>query len=510
MRYVLKSLFCTLLFYYIGVIAVAQNIEGYVFVDNNKNSIMDSDEKGIKGVMVSNQKDVVITDEKGHFKIKLKEEKFIFVTKPEAYQFKLDKYNNPEFYFLFKTKKTKEQLKYRSSEPITEIPEFLYFPVYNNPGEEEHSCLLIGDPQMKDDEKLVFYKDGIIPYMATKQVDFYVVLGDISHNNPEILPKEKQISATLGVPGYRVFGNHDINYKAADNKHAAETFKMVYGPDYYSFDFGSFHYIILNNVLYDGWWKEINAPGRYSGGLSEEQKKWLINDLMLVSSNKTIVLFSHIPFDKIFVKENSMQTLFKALENHKKILAVSGHLHYIVAYDYTADDGWEYNANFEGLVAGAACGAWWSGLLDENNIPFSTCPDGSPKGFFQLNVTKDDYNYVFHPVNYPNDFQFRTYINKDEICVNWFVGKKTDSVWVYLDNNPIAIKLHNFIGTDSFVESIYKAHKDMQKTTLVKTAHLWKAKLPENISTGYHSVKVFARDSKGILFKGFKTFYIEK
>jgi len=218
LRNSLKFLFCLILTFLSDNLIIAQNIEGYVFVDSNNNSIMDLDEEGLNGVMVSNQKDVVITNEKGHFQIKLIEGNFVFVTKPEAYQFKLDKYNNPEFYFLYKTKKTKELLIYPSSEPITEIPEALYFPVYENPGEQEHSCLMIGDPQMKDDKRLEYYREGVIPFLANKEADFYVELGDIAFNNLEILTKEKQVSATLGIPGYRVLGNHDINFKASSNK----------------------------------------------------------------------------------------------------------------------------------------------------------------------------------------------------------------------------------------------------------------------------------------------------
>jgi len=471
---------------------------------------MDLDEEGLNGVMVSNQKDVVITNEKGHFQIKLIEGNFVFVTKPEAYQFKLDKYNNPEFYFLYKTKKTKELLIYPSSEPITEIPEALYFPVYENPGEQEHSCLMIGDPQMKDDKRLKYYREGVIPFLANKEADFYVELGDIAFNNLEILTKEKQVSATLGIPGYRVLGNHDINFKASSNKNASETFNKIYGPNYYSFDYGNFHYIILSSVEYEGWWEELNVPGNYSGGLNGQQIKWLENDLINVPSHKTIVLFSHIPFHDVFVSNTSMKAIFKALKNHKKILAVSGHLHNIIAYDYTIELGWENSNSFEGLVAGAACGAWWSGPMDENNIPFSTCTDGSPKGFFQLNTSNNDYNYVFHPINYPSSFQFRTYITEDEILVNWFVGKNTDSVWVKLDNNPNRIKLQNFTGKDPFMVSNYNSRKHINKQLkgITESAHLWKTKLPEGLAPGFHSVKIIAKDSKGKLFKSFKTFYI--
>jgi hypothetical protein len=504
----LKLLYCVIIVFLLNNFIVAQNIEGYVFIDSNNNSIMDPDEKGVNGVMVSNQRDVILTDENGHFFLKLIEGNYIFVTKPEAYQFRLDMFNNPEFYFLYKTKDTKQELRYSSPKQINKIPEFLYFPVYKNTGEEDHSCLLIGDPQMKDDRRLGYYRDGVIPFMTTKEADFYIVMGDIANNYLGILPKEKNVTATLGIPGYRVFGNHDMNFKATKNKYVAETFKYVYGPEFYSFDYGSLHYIILNSVIYDGWLKDIRKAGIYSGGLTKKQLKWLINDLKLVPANKTIVLFSHIPLHEIFIIRNTMLTLFRALKNHKKIFAVSGHLHSIVAYDYITEDGWKNSLNFEGLVAGATCGSWWSGPLDENNIPYALCTDGSPKGFFQLNIQKEDYNYVFHSVNKPFDLQIRTYINNDEIWVNWFVGKSTDSVWVYLDDNPQAIKLRNFLSKDPLAVS--NLNKRIQIESIDQTAHLWKAKLPDGLTPGNHSIKVIAIDSKGRLFNGFKTFYIDE
>lgn len=512
LRIFLKLLFCIILIFISDNFLIAQNIEGYVFVDSNNNSIMDPNEKGLNGVMVSNQKDVVITDEKGHFLVKLIEGNYIFVTKPESFQFKLDMFNNPEFYFLYKTKETKQELRYSSSKPINKIPQVLYFPVYENSGEDEHSCLLVADPQMKDDRRLGYYTKGIIPFMANKEADFYVILGDIANNYLGILPKERLASSSLGIPGYRVLGNHDMNFKATKNKYAAETFKLIYGPDNYSFDYGSFHYIVLNTVIYKGWQKDIRKAGEYYGGLTIKQKKWLINDLKHVPTNKTIVLLSHVSLHDIFIMPTTMRTLFKALENHKKILAISGHMHSIIAYDYTTEHGWKSSSDFEGLVAGAASGSWWSGSMNENNIPYSTCSDGSPKGFFQLNTKKEDYNYVFHAANDTFDLQMRTYIKENEIRVNWFVGKRTDSVWVYVDNNPEAILLQNFISTGPLDESNFNDIKYIDKHILEfgQIAHLWKAKLPEGLLPGNHSIKVVAKDSKGKIFNGFKTFYIDE
>jgi len=511
LHFSLKLLFCIILVFLSNNDINAKSVEGYVFVDTNNNSIMDPDEKGLSGVLVSNQEEVIMTDENGHFELKLIEDNFIFVTKPQGYQFKLDSYSNPEFYFLYKTKKSIKQLRYPSSEPINDIPDVLYFPLYENSGEEEHSCLLIGDPQMKNDEKLTYYKEGVIPFLAKRKADFYIILGDIANNYLNILPKEKLVTSTLGIPGYRVFGNHDMNYDATENKYATETFKYTYGPDFYSFDYGSLHYIILNSVIYDGWQEDLQVAGKYSGGLTKKQLKWLMNDLMLIPSNKTIILLSHIPLHEIFIKKNTMQTLFDALKNNKKILAVSGHLHTIIAYDYTSEDGWENALNFEGLVAGAACGSWWSGPLDENNIPYATCSDGSPKGFFQLDAKNEDYNYVFHSTNKPFDLQMKTYIMEDEIWVNWFVGKSTDSVSVYIDDKTNAFSLQNFLGNDPLVLADIKKRNQIatKKETVDQTAHLWKAKLPE-LKSGFHTIKVIAKDSKGKLFRSSKTFFINK
>ncbi len=509
---IFKLLSCIILVFLSTNALLAQNIEGFVFEDSNHNSIMDSDEKGLSGVMVSNQKEVVITDENGYFKLKLIEGNYIFVTKPEAYQFQLNEFNNPEFYFLYKTKKTNEEFRFPRMELTTKIPKVLYFPLYKNEGEEEHSCLLIGDPQMKDDRRLAYYRDGVIPFLAKRNADFYVVLGDMANNFLGILPKEKSISSTLGIPGYRVFGNHDMNYKATENKNAAETFKSVYGPDFYSFDYGRFHYVILNDVLYDGWQTDLFIAGKYAGGLTKNQLKWLANDLQFIPSDKTIVFFSHIPLHEIFIEKKTMRLFFEMLKDRQRIFAVSGHLHTIIAYDYTAEDGWEFGSGFEGLVAGATCGSWWSGPLDKNNIPYSLANDGSPKGFFQMHTKNADFNYVFHSTNEPFDLQMRTYVVEDEIWVNWFVGKSTDTVSIYIDDNPQALILANFLDRDPLVLSNFKKENELGADIerVERTAHLWKVKIPEELNSGYHSIKVVAKDSRGQLFTGKKIFYLNK
>ena len=47
--------------------ALAENATGKVFIDSNKNGVLDTAEQGIEGVRVSNGINVVATDEEGRY-----------------------------------------------------------------------------------------------------------------------------------------------------------------------------------------------------------------------------------------------------------------------------------------------------------------------------------------------------------------------------------------------------------------------------------------------------------
>src|SRR5215471_11888861 len=66
--------------------AHAQSVSGYVFLDTNGNGVKDENEKGISGVAVSDQVNVVVTDEKGFYQIpKLAGFGYIFISTPDGY-----------------------------------------------------------------------------------------------------------------------------------------------------------------------------------------------------------------------------------------------------------------------------------------------------------------------------------------------------------------------------------------------------------------------------------------
>ena len=88
---------------------------------------------------------------------------------------------------------------------------------------------------------------------------------------------DKAVSASSATL-LTTLGNHDIRGNGRD------TYTMLYGPAYYSFDFADNHFVFLDSSR---GWAEKQA-------ISDEQYVWLENDLVK-SQGKKIFVISHIP-----------------------------------------------------------------------------------------------------------------------------------------------------------------------------------------------------------------------
>lgn len=82
----------------------------------------------------------------------------------------------------------------------------------------------------------------------------------------------------LRVPMYTTLGNHDIR------ENGRIIYTKLFGPPYYSFDYGDNHFVFLDSSR--GWAEKRAIP--------EEQYKWLESDLEKVSG-KRIFVISHVP-----------------------------------------------------------------------------------------------------------------------------------------------------------------------------------------------------------------------
>ena len=505
----------------VSLTSMAQKkVAGVVYIDKNNDGVYNKGEKTLEGIAVSNQKDVVLTDANGEYAIPLRDGAFVYVVKPSGYQTKLDSLHLPDYYYHHHTKGAPEYLKYPGVKPTGKAPGKINFALYPAKEKQTFKMLALGDPQTPDDETLDYFRDGSVSDMFRHNADFFMVHGDIADDFLEIYAREKAIVGKLGIPGYHVPGNHDVNYKSVDSSNDFETFRKEFGPDYYSFNYGSVHFVVLNNINYKGWNTKENKKGRYTGDLSEDQLEWLKNDLMYVPQNGLIVINSHIPFHEPSCNGEAIKKLHALLGDRPKVLSLSGHMHTVYTYQLDKKMHWGYPGKHEGVNLGATCGSWWSNPKNENGIPVSTCRDGSPKGYFVFEFKGSGYDYEFIPIHYADDFQIRVSLplgrikqeasDSLEIVANWFVGKPNHKVTVSI-NRGAAVTMNNYTGIDPFYERTLKIRETdpMYPPKSATSFHMWKAHVPVKLPRGVHKIEVTGYGENDKVYKGFKLVEVE-
>ncbi|MFT3902646.1 MAG: calcineurin-like phosphoesterase family protein [Niabella sp.] len=496
-------LFIAIALCFSAAFAHAAEVEGYVFTDLNKNGIRDKGEKGLPGISVSDQKTIVVTNSDGKYRINTAPGSFIFVIKPSAYDFSGTRANDYGFY-----------KKAETGHPVD-------FALVPKKLKTKFTALMVGDPQMRGEKPLNAFQEDIVGELLYNKADFACILGDIADNDLSVYPREKEMIAQLPYPVYHVFGNHDIDEQAATAKEASGIFSKYYGPDYFSFNEGNVHFVVLNNVVYHGWNKEGNKRGDYFGGLPEEQYKWLEKDLQQVSNDKLVVIMSHIPFLEKYTDKASITRLFSLLEKRSNLLLLSGHLHYVENQFLNKDSYWNGKQPVQSLTVGAACGSWWTRPLDERGLPVATCIDGAPNGYFRLDFDGNKYNYHLVPANHRADFQMRIMLSSDSLkagalsgeflSVNIFAASAQAKVSVQIDE-AAPVRAYNYTGNDLFIQSTYnlRYNFDNWRPKLQPTSHLWKLELPQALNPGTHKVKVTATDVDGKKYEGFKLINIKR
>jgi 3',5'-cyclic AMP phosphodiesterase CpdA len=129
----------------------------------------------------------------------------------------------------------------------------------------------------------------------TPQPAFVVHLGDMVHPLPSLpgfdaaASRFKEIVSQVDVPVHLVPGNHDIGDKTIDWMPAelvcdkyVDKYHSTFGRDYYAFDSGDVHGIVLNALLFNSGLKG-----------EEKQKAWL--DEQLAHNKGRVFVFLHYP-----------------------------------------------------------------------------------------------------------------------------------------------------------------------------------------------------------------------
>lgn len=493
---------------------------GVVFHDQNGNGQRDRGEPGLPGVRVSNGTDIVTTNDMGAYELPIDNDSIVFVIKPSGWQTQLSEDKLPRFYYIHKPAGSPES-KYPGVAPTGPLPTSVDFALTPHQEPKEFKALLFGDPQPRDQQEVDWISHDVVEELVGSDASFGVTLGDIAFDNLETFDQLNRAVALIGIPWYNVIGNHDINYEAKHRRYANETYERVYGPSYYSFEYGPVHFIVLDDIEWI-----VNADtgkGRYIGGLGPEQMEFIRNDLALLPAEQMVVLMMHIPL----IDVHDRHELYRLIEQRPFCISISGHEHYHEHVWIKKADGWEGPKPHHHIINVTVCGSWWSGAADERGIPHTTMADGAPNGYSIISFDGTDYRLDFKGAGRPADYQMEISCPEavaaaelaNTFChVNVFNGTERTRVEMQIAGSADWLPMEQVREADPKYQATFDREAELLKgspdafrklPTPKKSSHLWKAPLPANIAPGLHQINVRATDHWGRVYAGQRVMRVE-
>lgn len=491
--------------------AIGAEATGFVYHDKNGNGVRDEGEPGLPDVSVSNQREIVRTDASGRWTLPVTDDTIFFVIKPSGWMTPVNENQLPQFYYIHKPKGSSVDYRYAGLAPTGPLPASIDFGLSPSEEPDQFKAILFGDPQPSSIEQVNYIADDIIAELIGTDAKFGVTLGDIMFDKLELFEPSNANVALIGIPWYNVIGNHDLNYESTDDAESDETFHRHFGPNYYSFDYGPVHFIVLDDIE----WGRRNKEGKltYVGGLDERQLTFVKNDLALVPEEKLVVLMMHIPLTTV---ENRTD-LYRLIEKRPYTLSISGHTHWHAHQFIGAEDGWKGEKPHHHIVNVTVCGTWWKGEKDELGIPHATMRDGAPNGYSIIRFDGNSHVLDFKAARQPADHQFHIHLPNEvaaaasgttPVYVNVYNGSDDSTVRMRLGGSSEWITLEKVREEDPhYVETRNRemaanpgAARPLNAPIL--SHHLWKGFLPAGLAPGSHALQVEATDAYDRLWKG--------
>jgi 3',5'-cyclic AMP phosphodiesterase CpdA len=447
-------------------------ISGVVFEDRNRDGVQQREDRGIRGVLVSDGLNVVETASDGSYALPVPSSTeelaglSVFITQPDGYRVPLDGDNIPQFYYIHKPSGSPpnvrgEPFRYGGLPQTGPLPAAINFPMVRGERLRRFKIAVSGDTQTYSNAEIGYLRDSLAKELASRDdLQGLIIEGDIIGDELSLYDRFKEVMSVAGIPQYYVPGNHDLDFDAPDDDHSFDTFRREWGPEYYSFDIGEVHFVVLDDVKYPCTPEEDNMDGlhgrcdtpdtnpTYNGVISQRQIEWLKNDLALVPTSKLVILNSHIPIYSFIDQNNALQMvdnvaeLYEAVgcqrsadgktfrpENcERPLLALSGHTHTNEQIrPGETFEGWETvlesravgASPFPQIVVGAAAGSWWSGDFSDEVIPESWQRLGAPRGYYIFEFDGNRYKDTFKATGKPVEKQMSMDMLTPEF-VAWF------------------------------------------------------------------------------------------
>jgi hypothetical protein len=256
-------------------------VGGVVFDDVNGNARHDPGERGVGGVTVSNQHEVVTTGADGTYALPRAEFGVVFVSVPDGYR---------------------TVGRFWRTVPVSGATEPADFALRPAAAQSAFAFIHASDPHVsKQTAGRLQQLRGIV---EAKRPDFVLVTGDLVRDALRVGEAEARGYYDLYVdeterfpaPVWSVPGNHE-NFgierhlsliSSSHPLYGKGMYRQRLGPNYYSFTYGGVHFVGLDSVDISDLW--------YYGHVDPIQLAWLKADLALVPTGVPVVTFNHIPF----------------------------------------------------------------------------------------------------------------------------------------------------------------------------------------------------------------------
>ena len=383
----------------------------------NVSGTVTCDGQGVAGVAVSDGYEIVVTDANGYYAMSSsKLNGYVFYTLPGGYEPLLADGFNPQFWAPLDSRDI----------TVDETHDFTLRRVDN----DKHTVIFAADTHLaRRNSDRAYFKKGLIACLndeverAGDSPIYSVILGDLTwdvfwtqndYNLVDFMEDMKHFKYPMTL--WPVIGNHDhdpsIPAGANTDFTAADPWRRFVCPNYYSFNLGKVHYVVLDDIYYlnidygDETYSEgVVGSRNYRGNITNDQMQWLRKDLAMVDYSTPVVVCLHIPAWSInsnfsySPRLDNTGTLCSLLNKYKEAHIVSGHNH----CNYTARPT-GYSHVTEHNIA-ATCGSLWqSAIFTGRHI----CHDGSPAGYMRWTITGDNLQWYFKPIH-EGDRQMRLY-----------------------------------------------------------------------------------------------------
>ena len=366
----------------------------------------------IEGVVVSDGTAVTATDANGIYRLKSdKLTKYVFISIPSGYEVESDGVL-PRFYG-------------RLTQRVGDT-ERVDFELKEAPDQTDHTMLVFGDIHLarrtNDIAQFREFTDDVNEWLSAHsgQTVYGLTLGDMSWDLYWISNSyglEQYLVDAEKIKNLQIFhtiGNHDHEMNAKGDFDTVVRYREVIGPNYYSFNIGQVHYVVLDDI-------ECTNDGlgnrTYNENLVNDQLEWLEKDLEYVSNDKPIVIAMHAPLygstGIVNREQKTAQQLESLLSAYPQVHIITGHTHKMYNVD-NLDSKHIYEHN-----SGAVCATWW---WTGKYVPgIHICQDGTPGGYRIFDVAGKDFKWVYKPTGKSASVQFRTYDGNE-------IGLTPDSV----------------------------------------------------------------------------------